>query len=68
MHEARRSKVDDFDGGLVGRAQQDVFGLEIAMNNVLLLEKLERVEQLHGDPPHQRQRESEEHTSELQSR
>ena len=44
--EAGGPKVDDLDRGLVGRAEEDVFGLEVAMNNVLFAEKFEGVGQL----------------------
>jgi hypothetical protein len=54
--EAGGPKVDDLDRGLVGRTEEDVFGLEVAMNNVLFAEKFEGVSQLEGDAAHERQR------------
>jgi hypothetical protein len=37
----------DLDGGFVWRSKKHVFGLEVAMNNVLFLQEVQRPQELH---------------------
>ncbi|ETV99496.1 hypothetical protein H310_08171 [Aphanomyces invadans] len=55
---ARRPKVDDCDLRRLGFAQEDVFRLEVAVDNVVCVEKYEAVEQIDRDFLEQRHREA----------
>jgi hypothetical protein len=54
--EAAGSKVDDLDARLVDLAEQNVFGLQVAMHNVVLAHVVKRNQDLNREPLNQRQR------------
>lgn len=47
--EATGSQIDNLDAGLVELSEEDVFGFEVAVDDVLLAEELERGEELDGE-------------------
>ena len=55
--EAAAAEVDHLDGGLVRLAQEDVLGLEVAVDHALASQELERLQQLRGESADEAQRE-----------
>lgn len=60
VFEATRAKVDDFDLRVHGMCQQNVFRLQIAVDDFMLLEQDQSLKQLFRKPSDQLQRESSE--------
>lgn len=49
--EARGSEVDDLNTRLVGALQEDVFGLQITVDDLFVSEVLQGLQNLNGEPP-----------------
>ena len=52
--EARGPEVDDFDARLIWTLQQDILWLQVAVDDVLVSEELERLQDLNGEAAYQR--------------
>lgn len=56
--EAGRSKVDDLDVGFHRMGEEDVFGLEIAVDDLVALQQAQAAEHLLGEGPDEAEREA----------
>ena len=56
--EAARAEVNELDAALVGTLQQDVLGLQVAVNDLLLPQKLERLQDLNSESTDERERDA----------
>lgn len=60
VFETTRPKIDDFDFGMHGMGEEDILGLEITMDDFVLLEKDKTLEELFSESSDQLQRETSE--------
>lgn len=58
MSKARATKVDELDCRMFAIAEQNVFGFQVAVNDVLRLQKVQRVQNLNANLADQWERET----------